>query len=89
MIINVESNPDYLEVGEFVAFITGRKSVNTYPKILRVGKVLTPYGSPKGLTVEDSNTGKVWKPYSQDIIRVSKEHITYGVKATLEKTDRV
>lgn len=91
MTINVGSNPTELRTGEYIVFLTGEKSVNTYPKYMRIGKVLHGYnapGEPGSLTVEELSTGKIWKPYTGDVIRVGEGAMVYGVTAKIELTER-
>lgn len=85
MIIQVKNNPDFLAKNEIVAFLTGEKSVNTYPKFLRVGKVIK---YDKGIEIVDLSTGKVWKPYSGDVIKIGNGAPVKGVTAKIELTER-
>lgn len=80
MIFKVKSNPEVLDVGEIVAFVTGKTSINTYPSYLRIGK---------GLQVEELSTGRIWNPYSQQIIKVADGIEIFGIKATIELTNKV
>jgi hypothetical protein len=88
MIIQVKNNPDDLVKNEIVAFLTGEKSVNTYPKFLRVGKVIKGYNSG-GVEIVDLSTGKIWKPYSGDIIKIGNGAPVQGVEAHIKFTERV
>lgn len=85
MIIQVKNNPEFIENGEIVAFITGEESVNTFPSFLRIGEVV----DAKGWVIRELSTGKIWKVYTQNVIRVGKGAPVYGVKAILELQQKV
>ena len=85
MIIQVNNNPEIIKNGEVVAFITGETSVNTYPRYLRVGQVL----NAENWEVIEFATSKVWKVYSNDIIRVDTGIRVYGVKAVFALQEQV
>jgi hypothetical protein len=90
MIFQVKSNQTHFEVGDYVAFVTGEKSVNTYPKFLRIGKVLKVSGEIKCVDeVEELSTGKIWKPYNVDVIKVGNGISIQGVQPTLALTERL
>ncbi len=85
MVLQVKNNPEHLEKGEIVVFFTGAKSINTLPKFMRVGEVLQGYGVD--CQVRELSTGKVWHPYSGDIIQVGKGIPVQGVSAVLKFTE--
>lgn len=84
MILQVEHNPEFIENGQMVAFLTGKKSINTYPKYLRIGEVV----DAKDWAIKELSTGKIWKVYTQSVIKVDKGIPVRGVKATIELTER-
>lgn len=83
MILQVKNNPEYLENGQIVAFLTGKKSINTYPQFLRIGEVV----DAKNWTIKEISTGKIWKVYTQSVIKVDKGIPVKGVRATIELTE--
>lgn len=85
MFLKVKNNPEVIENGEIVVFFTGLKSVNTYPKYMRVGEVI----DAKSFQVKELATGKKWKVYSQDVIKVGDGILVHGVKATLQTTEQI
>lgn len=84
MILKVINDQRPIENGQFVAFLTGRKSINTYPKYLRVGKVT----NAKNYEIEELENKKTWKVYPTNIITVGDNGLVNGIKVTLELTDR-
>lgn len=89
MILQVESNPANIKKGDIVMFLTGEKSVNTYPKVMRIGIVETPYFEKGGLTVKEISTSKIWKPYSQDIVLVNDGIPVKGIQTQIILTDKI
>lgn len=88
MILQVNTNEVGFEVGEHIAFVTGEKSVNTYPYYLRIGKVTKVDSKGEFVKeVEELSTGKIWKPYSSQIIKVGKGIAIKGVAAQLVLTE--
>lgn len=85
MILQVENNPEVLEKGEIVAFVTGKKSINTYPQYLRIGEVV----DEKNWVIKELSTGKIWKVYTQSVIKVGKGIPVKGVKATIKLTEKL
>ena len=83
MILQVEHNPEFIENGQIVAFLTGEKSINTYPKFLRIGEVI----DAKDWAIKELSTGKIWKVYTQSVIKVDKGIPVRGVKATIRLTE--
>jgi hypothetical protein len=83
IIFSVESNPEIIEAGEIVLFITGQKSINTYPQYLRIGQVI----SVEKLEVIELSTSKIWKVYTSSLIKVNSGIRIKNVKAVLVETD--
>lgn len=84
MILQVEHNPEFIENGQIVAFVTGKNKINTYPQYLRIGEVI----DSKEWKIKEITTGKIWQVYTQSVIKVDKGIRINGVKATIELTER-
>ena len=84
MILQVEHNPEFIENGQIVAFLTGEKNINTYPQFLRIGEVI----NAKCWAIEELSTGRIWKVPTQQVIKVDKGIRVHGVKATIELTEQ-
>lgn len=69
MVAKINQNSDEIKDGDFVIFITGEKSVNTFPSYIRVGKVL----SFEKREVLDLNTNKTYKLYTNQIFKAGKK----------------
>lgn len=63
MIVKIEQEQNFKE-NDLILFKTGNKSVNTYPSKLRVGIVIT--NPNEDFSVKDIETGKIWRPYTND-----------------------
>jgi len=84
MILSVINDQRPLKNGQHCAFLTGKKSINTFPKYLRIGKVI----DEKDLVIEDLETGKHWKVYPSNVIITGDEGEIKGVDCKLILTDR-
>lgn len=85
MIFKAINDQRPIEDGQIVAFVTGLKSVNTYPNYLRVGEVV----DAKDFAIKELSTGKIWKVYSSNIIVVGDEGKLQGVETTFRFVDKV
>jgi len=94
MIIEVASCPEIVTKGDVVAFLFGKRSVNHYPRELKIGTVVVGYNdSPhyegKTLTIKELYTGKIYHPYGIDLILVNGGIDVRGVGVKLTLTDKV
>ncbi len=83
MVLQVETNYQQFEIGEYIAFITGKDSVNTNPRYLRIGQVESIDTSGVVYKVRELGTNKLWNPYSSDAIKAHEGIKINNVKATL------
>lgn len=83
MILKVINDQRPVKDGQIVVFVTGKNSVNTYPKYLRVGEVM----DAKELLVRESGTNRLWRLYASSVITVGDEGRVYGIEPVLKKID--
>jgi len=85
MIFQVENNPEIIKNGQYVAFVTGKKTINTYPHYLRIGQVV----DAEKWKIKELSTGKIWQVYSQAIIKVDKGIPVFGVEPTFKIINQI
>lgn len=91
MIFQVKTGEKDFEVDDFVAFVTGENSVNTRPNFLRIDEVTRLFISNTNTVdeVKELSTGKLWYPYSVDVIKIGKGIRIKGVNPIFELTDKI
>jgi len=71
--------------GQFIAFVTGLKSINTYPKYLRIGEVI----DAKDYVIKELVNSKIWKVYPSNIITTGDDGIVQGVASQIVFTEKL
>jgi hypothetical protein len=85
MIIKVINDQRPIKNGQYVAFVTGLKSLNTYPKYLRIGIVI----NSENYEIKELSTEKIWIVYPSNIITVGDEGLLKGIKSVIEYTENI